>query len=134
MKKVLFLLAVLVLASLGWYVRSSRIHSRNVVLIVVDALRADRLSCYGYDRQTSPNIDKIAQQGTLLEQAFSPLPMTQPAFTTIFTSLHPHSHGIKWNDNSALSDKAITIAEIFQQHGWQTSAVVGASNLDSVFG
>ena len=105
----------------------------NVVYIVVDALRADHLGCYGYKRKTSPNIDRIAQGGTVFEKAFAPLPMTQPSFATQFTSLYPVSHGVLRND-SALSPKAITLAEILAQHGWETAAVVGASNLDSVFG
>ncbi|MCI0615760.1 sulfatase, partial [bacterium] len=105
----------------------------NVIYIVVDALRADHLGCYGYQRKTSPNIDRLAQRGTVFEKAFAPLPMTQPSFATQFTSLYPVSHGIFRND-SALSTKAITLAEILSQHGWETAAIVGASNLDSVFG
>jgi arylsulfatase A-like enzyme len=105
----------------------------NVIYIVVDALRADHLGCYGYQRKTSPNIDRLAQRGIVFEKAFAPLPMTQPSFATQFTSLYPVSHGIFRND-SALSPKAITLAEILSQHGWETAAIVGASNLDSVFG
>jgi arylsulfatase A-like enzyme len=105
----------------------------NVLLIVLDAQRADHLSCYGYSRKTSPNIDEIASRGLVFENVFAPLPMTQPSFASMFTSLYPQSHGIKRND-LALSPKAETLAEILHAHGWNTAAVIGASNLDSVFG
>lgn len=105
----------------------------NVVLIVVDALRADRLGAYGSKKAVSPQIDKIAASGVVFDNCFAPLPMTQPSFSTMFTSLYPVSHGVLRND-VALSPKAVTLAEILKLHGWQTGAVVGASNLDSVFG
>lgn len=105
----------------------------NVILMVLDALRADHLSCYGYNKKTSPNMDAVASRGTLFEKAFAPLPMTQPSLASMFTSLYPQSHGIKRND-LALSPKAETLAEILHKAGWDTAAVTGASNLDSVFG
>jgi len=104
----------------------------NIILIVVDALRADHLSCYGYSQQTSPHIDELAKKGILFEHTFAPLPMTDPSFATLFTSLFPQSHGITHN-SYALSPRAETIAEIFQHRGWQTAAFAGAANLDSVF-
>ncbi len=107
--------------------------SYNVIYIVVDALRADHLGYYGYKRRVSPNIDRIAERGTVFEKAFASLPMTQPSFATQFTSLYPVSHGILRNDR-ALSPKAVTLAEILVKNGWDTAAIVGASNLDSVFG
>lgn len=105
----------------------------SVVLIVIDALRADHLSCYGYRMNTTPSIDALAEQGTLFEKFFTSLPMTQPSFATLFTSLHPISHGITLN-GKALSPRATTLAEILQNNGYQTGAVVGAFNMDSVFG
>jgi arylsulfatase A-like enzyme len=105
----------------------------NVILIVVDALRADHLSCYGYSRATSPNIDRISGQGILFERAYTHVPLTLPTFTTMFTSRYPHSHKVK-TPFRRLSSKALTLAEILKNRGWQTAAVVGASNLDSHLG
>jgi arylsulfatase A-like enzyme len=105
----------------------------NIVLIVIDALRADHLSCYGYKLKTTPNIDDLQKRGTLFEQFFVPLPMTQPSFASLFTSLHPLSHGVRQN-GKALSPKARTLASILQDNGYVTAAVVGAFNLDSRFG
>lgn len=106
----------------------------NIILVVVDALRPDRLSCYGYRKHSTPNIDRLAASGTIWQTAFSPMPMTQPAFTTIYTSLQPFSHGIIFNDSVALAPGAVTLPEILREQGWETAAVAGASNLDSVFG
>ena len=104
----------------------------NVLLIVVDALRADHVGAYGYKFPTSPHIDRIAAEGAVFDRCFAPLPMTQPSFSTMFTSLYPVSHGVLRND-VALSSRAVTLAEILRANGFETAAVVGASNLDTVF-
>lgn len=115
------------------YAKSRPDHTKNVVLVVVDAMRADHLSCYGYPLHTTPNIDRFAQSGAVFDRAFCPVPATQPSFATLLTSLHAYSHGVQ-RHGVALSNKAITLAEILKAKGWDTGAVVGASNLDSIFG
>lgn len=66
----------------------------NVVFILVDALRATSLGCYGYTRNTSPIIDSIAERGVLFEKAFCTVNATDPSLTTIFSGFYPRSHGI----------------------------------------
>ena len=66
----------------------------NVVLVAIDSLRADHLGCYGYDLQTSPHIDALAEESVLFERAFAPGIPTTPSFTTLMTGLHPYRHGI----------------------------------------
>lgn len=118
----------------GVVANSLKIPNRvNVILIVVDALRADHLSIFGYDRNTSPRIERVAQEGTVFECAYTHVPLTLPTFTTMFTSLYPYSHRVL-TPFKGPSPKAVTLAEILQKHGWQTGAVVGASNLDSDLG
>jgi arylsulfatase A-like enzyme len=56
-------------------------------MLVVDTLRADHLSCYGYRRLTSPHLDRLAQQGVLFEQCIAPAVPTTPAYTTILTGM-----------------------------------------------
>lgn len=68
--------------------------SPNIVLITIDTLRADHLSCYGYARKTSPNIDKIAQKGVTFKNAIAPSSWTAPSVASLCTSLYPISHGI----------------------------------------
>src|SRR5262245_44197916 len=68
--------------------------ARNVVLISIDTLRADHLSCYGYERPTSPQIDAFAQRGARFERAISSSGWTVPAHMTMFTGLDPFAHGV----------------------------------------
>jgi arylsulfatase A-like enzyme len=94
----------------------------NVLLIVTDALRADHLGCYGYNRPTSPNIDKFAEQSLLFEKAMSNAPWTKPSIASIFTSLYPHEHkAFNWPDD--LDDACITLAEIFQNQNYTTFSI-----------
>ncbi len=66
----------------------------NVVFIIVDALRARNLGCYGYGKPVSPNIDKLAREGVLFEDAYSCANVTDSSVTTIFSGRYPRSHGI----------------------------------------
>jgi hypothetical protein len=65
----------------------------NVVLIGVDTLRPDHMGCYGYDRNTMPNVDQLASEGVLFENVIAPSSWTLPSFATVFTSLYPAQHG-----------------------------------------
>lgn len=67
--------------------------AENVLLITIDSVRADHLSCYGYNRKTSPNIDSLAQNGVLFEQAIANGPYTRASFPGILTSTYPFSFG-----------------------------------------
>ena len=67
---------------------------KNILLIVVDTLRPDHLGCYGYDRPTSPCLDALAKKSTVLQSLWSASNFTAPAFTSLFTGLYPHQHGV----------------------------------------
>ncbi len=95
----------------------------NILLIVVDTLRADHLGCYGYDRPTSPNIDILADMSTTFDRAYSHSPWTMPSIASILTGLEPRDHGItRWQD--PLEQHLVTLAEQLQQHGYRTNASV----------
>ena len=64
----------------------------NIILISIDCLRADHLSCYGYSKNTTPNIDNLAQHGIVFKNAYSSAPWTTPAVASLFTSLYPNTH------------------------------------------
>jgi len=66
----------------------------NIVLIAIDALRADRVGCYGCTRPTTPFIDSLAENGVVFENHFTPVVPTQPAFTTIYSGTHPLTHRV----------------------------------------
>ncbi len=93
----------------------------NVILIVVDALRADRLGCYGYSRDTSPNIDKLAKEGALFSQAFSHGAGTRIAVASLLTSFYPSVHQV-YTLESSLEDRFVTLAEVLQENGFVTVA------------
>jgi arylsulfatase A-like enzyme len=102
----------------------------NVLLITIDTLRADALSCYGYSGLSSPYIDRLASEGVLFKNAFSPSSWTYPSMASLMTSLPPPAHAI---DGSSLSIRAsyTTIAEVLNAKGYYTGAVVGHPVLNS---
>ncbi len=93
----------------------------NVLLITVDTLRADHLSCYGYERSTSPTADLLAEGGILFEQAISQRSLTWPSLTSIMTSLYPHEHGVRKNGQRPVRPTQM-LAEVMQDHGYRTGA------------
>jgi len=94
----------------------------NVVLIVIDTLRADHLGAYGYDKPTSPNIDAIARQGTVFQSAHSTTSWTLPSVVSIFTGLYPAAHGVERNV-SLLGDEPAVLAEAFGAAGYESMAI-----------
>lgn len=91
----------------------------NILLIVLDCVRADHLSCYGYGRETSPNIDRIAEQGVIYNQAISPSPWTLPSHASLFTGTYVSRHRTDL-DNRYLDRSFITLAEVLKQRGYNT--------------
>ena len=108
----------------------------KILLIVVDTLRTDHLSCYGYFRKTSPTLDRLADGGVLFEDSFASATATGPGFTTLFTGLAAINHGYyitPWNVPNAkqLDDNIPTMPEIFQQNGYTTAALDNLINFRS---
>lgn len=94
----------------------------NVLLIVIDTLRADHLGCYGYNRPISPHIDDLAEQGILFSQALSTSPWTTPSQISIMTSLQPSVHKIlSYPFPGSLDPKVVTLAEILGKQGFRTA-------------
>ena len=96
----------------------------NVVLIVVDTLRADRLSGMGYRRNTSPNIDTILNEGVTFTQTRTVEPLTNPAMCSILTSQMPHNHGATRN-GLRLRSGLDSLPRTLSAAGYETSAFVG---------
>jgi len=105
----------------------------NIIVYLVDTLRADRLGCYGYSRDTSPNIDKFANEAVLFERAQAQSPWTRASVASILTGLWPTVHGAE-DDPHALSNKVVTLAELLRQAGYQTAAVVANGNTTEATG
>jgi len=95
----------------------------NIVVIVMDTARQDRLSCYGYDRETSPRLTRLAESATVYLNAYSTSSWTGPGHASLFTGLHSVAHGVTqedWNMNEDL----VTFAEILTERGYRTVGVV----------
>jgi arylsulfatase A-like enzyme len=111
----------------------------NIVLITIDTLRVDRLSCYGYYLETSPEIDRFARDAILFENAFTHMANTLPAHASLLTSTHPLRHGVRGN----LSDYGVpfrtgselqSLPQMLGRLGYQTAAIVSAAPLKKLTG
>ncbi len=110
----------------------------SVVLVVLDTSRADRFGSYGYQRETTPFLDRLAGQGVRFTRAYSTSCWTLPSHASMFTGLYPFSHGAT-QEHLYLEDSCLTLAERFAAQGYQTVAfsanpLVGSStNLSQGF-
>ena len=95
----------------------------NVLIIVVDTLRADHLSCAGYERDTTPHLDQLAAEGLRFTHAQTPRAQTTPAVASLFTGLYPHGHGVR-DLATPLLDHIPVLAERFQAAGYATGAII----------
>ncbi len=105
----------------------------NIILISVDTLRADRLSCLSPRAEPTPNIDKLSHGGTLFTQETSMVPLTLPSHVSMLTSTYPFVNGVQDNGES-LAPGAVTLAGTLQSYGYQTAAFLGSFVLDRRFG
>ena len=106
----------------------------NIVLVTADTLRADKLGCYGNSHIKTPNIDRMAEEGVLFENATTVVPLTLPAHASIFTGTYPMYHGVRDNGGYYLDAKHVTLAESLKEKGYATGAFVAAFVLDSKWG
>ena len=106
----------------------------NVLLISIDTIRPDRLSCYSPKHLQTPHIDTLAAKGVLFERAFAHNPMTLPSHVNILTGATPLYHGVHENSKSILAKDFFTLAEYLKEKGYSTGAFIGSFALDSRFG
>jgi len=104
----------------------------NILFIVIDTVRADHLSLYGYPKETTPFLSELAGESTVYERAISPAPWTLPSHASMFTGQFPSVHQASW-EHALLRSEFVTIAEILRDKGYSTvgfssNSVVGAIN------
>jgi len=92
----------------------------DIVFLVLDTQRRDRLSCYGYDRPTSPHLDAFAETATLFRHGIAPAQWTVPSHTSMFTGLYPSAHGVL-QSYSVLPTEIPTLAERLSAGGYFTA-------------
>ena len=111
----------------------------NVLIILVDTLRTDKLGCYGNDLGLTPRIDRLASEGFLFEHAFAHAPWTLPSVASLLTSTYPGQHGAgkrlgRRADFTPLASDVRTFAECLRDQGYQTGAIVNVRFLHEKFG
>lgn len=102
--------------------RKSRNSRPSVILITVDTLRADHLSCYGYQKNTSPNIDQFSKDALLFENCLSHAPVTSSSFASMLSGYFPHE--TKVFANLSLPKEVRILPELLKPYGYKTAAVV----------
>jgi arylsulfatase A-like enzyme len=105
----------------------------NIILLVLDSVRAANLSCYGHGRPTTPNIDALAQQGTLFEEAISNGCWTLPVHASLFTGLYSLNHGLT-TSKDALPEHHPTLARQLKKLGYQTASFSNNAYVSAVSG
>ncbi len=112
---------------------SARTSYERVVLVTIDTLRADHVSCYGYPRETTPFLDQLAAQGARFTRAFAAVSHTTPSHATILTGLVPAVHGV-FSNGESLDPSAADLATMFAAAGFETAAFLNVDFLKGVAG
>jgi arylsulfatase len=102
----------------------------SVLLITIDTLRVDRLSGYGYQRPTSPNLDRLGREGAVFESCYSASNSTNPSHTSILTGTRVTRHGVVTNQTTFAEESIPLLFERFRAAGYETAAVVSVAHLN----
>ena len=139
-KVLLALVALAVLALVGAFVAYGRGRSaepwkpRYVILVALETCRADHLGCYGYARPTSPNLDRLASEGTLFENAFSQSNVSLFSYASIFSGRYPRSLGALSEKTFRMPADVPAFPAILRSYGYSTAAYVAGGHLRRPFG
>jgi arylsulfatase A-like enzyme/Tfp pilus assembly protein PilF len=106
----------------------------NVILVTIDTLRADRVRSYGYAGVETPHVDALAREGVRFTHAYTPVPITLPAHTSLFTGAFPMATGVHDFVGNKLPAGTATLAGTLRDHGYTTAAFIASAVLDSRFG
>ena len=136
-------LAISLLWMSGCTARDAARDDFNIALITIDTLRADHLSCYGYERETSPHIDAVAKEGIIFKNVVSPASWTAPSMVSLFTSTYYVNHGVihglpfqeaKGLSQEAFSEKLVTLPELLKDNGYTTFGISSNHTLTAELG
>lgn len=130
--KVIITAAILLAAGILFHVYLSY-RPYNIILITLDTQRPDYLSCYNPQAAPTPSLDHIANEGVLFTRAFSLIPITMPAHTSIFTSRHPHEVKI-FNNGDRFSHNHPMFTDLLERRGYTTGGFISLGVLSSTFG
>ena len=102
---------------------------RNLLVITLDTMRADRLEMYGFSGVETPALERIANEGLVFDEAFAAVPLTLPSHASIFTGIYPFRLGVRDNAGAPVPTEFTTLAERLRLHGLRTSAFVASAVL-----
>lgn len=108
-------------------------NTKNVILISLDTLRPDHLGCYGYSRDTSPNIDSLAKDSALFWNTFATSPWTLPSHVSLMTSLNCINHQV-YQGNQTMDPSILTLADILRTRGYFNGAITGGGFVSGFYG
>lgn len=106
----------------------------NVVLVIIDTLRADVMGCYGYEADTSPELDEFGKKGVLFKRTVANSSWTRPSIGTMVASLHGRTLGIYDEKGDMLDDRFTLLSEVLQDNGYTTIGVTANPNINTNFG
>ncbi len=106
--------------------------AKNVIVIVVDTLRADALGAYGYTAARTPNLDAFARESVRYDRHFANASWTRPSFASILTGRYPSNHAVMAL-SAPLPDEVTTMAEAFAEGGYYTAGIVTNTNVSPVY-
>ncbi len=129
-----FFLVLVTASTFSLAINMAKEKQQNILLITIDTLRADRLSCYSTQHVQTPNIDALAEKGVLFLRAFANTSTTLPSHANILLGVSPLYHGVHDNFHFKIRDELLSLAEHLKSFGYPTGAFVGAFPLDSRFG
>jgi len=127
------IVVVLAAALIACHRPASKPKPVDILIVTIDTLRADALEPYGAIDTLTPNIARFAEEGVVYESATTPITVTRPAHSSIFTGLYPDQHGVLHN-GYVLPDDVLTLAEILKGQGYQTGGFVGVRLLGRASG
>jgi len=131
---VLLLLLNVVVLSVFTGCKRAEVETRpNIILISLDTVRSDHVSCYGYPRPTTPTLDRLAQKGALFKKTVSRSPWTLPAHMSIMTGLPPSMHQVE-ERMQALPLGIITLAQVLKNNEYNTGGFAASHLLDKSYG
>lgn len=129
-----FIIAIVLAAIVGSliFLLGVKKDPKNLIVITVDTLRADRLGVYGCPRNTSPELDRRAANAILFERALIQWPKTVPSMVSMFSSTYPHTNGVLFGSRGQwVEDRLTMFPEIMKEHGYKTYGVVSNAVLAS---
>ncbi len=112
---------------------SSPVSSPDILIYMIDTLRADRLGAYGSDLGLTPHIDRFAEDGVVFRQSRAQTSWTRTAVTSMMTGLYPQSHGVNDRDDGLIQE-VVTLAEVLKDRGYQNVGVITNGNVGFRFG